>query len=59
MWAQRSPRQQEVTHGRMDGKITEHELEDMVELIGATIGDQLFREFHVDAEVLRSASQVS
>ena len=43
----------------MDGKITEHELEDMVELIGATIGDQLFREFHVDAEVLRSASQVS
>jgi hypothetical protein len=42
-----------VTHGRMDGKITEHELEDMVELIGATIGDQLFREFHVDAEVLR------
>jgi hypothetical protein len=42
-----------VTHGRLDGKITEQELEDMIELIGATIGEQLFHEFSVDAEVLR------
>jgi hypothetical protein len=42
-----------VTHGRLDGKITEQELEDMIELIGETIGEQLFHEFSVDAEVLR------